>query len=152
MNKRIKYIGLFLLYLAGLIIVAHSIIPHHHHLNAEFDHSKNEKTHHHHHDHDQHNHHHHKHDHEDHEHKSGFTLAFGNHEHSDPLNENHCHFNITITNSFEKVSIDAQLISCENTIQIVPLKDQIQTNSKYQNCYNFLYYSKQSTRGPPYLS
>lgn len=115
-----KYIAIFLLCISNLLLVGHSIVPHHHpsdkSFEATFEHTDHE-NHKHHSDH-HHGHHHHGHQDEDHnDNDSGLNdlFAFMNHASDYVRNDNELP---KFEQSIQEVHIDTALISSTQSLQV----------------------------------
>jgi hypothetical protein len=128
-----KHIGFTFLLLAGFIILAHSVIPHHHHFQSETDLASCEQSCNHHDDAPETN-----------------TFSLVDHQHNNPLCDG-CHFNIDITNKFEKISINSHYCLCENYSQIIAPETLLEKTEYTEVLYKFLFSSHYSSRGPPTL-
>lgn len=130
MKKAIGHIGMMFLFMAAFIILAHNIIPHHHHISSNNPIECEQTC-----------------DHHDDKSENPVLSILDNHEH-DPLCDG-CHFNIEVTNSFEKFSVDSHFCTCTNCTKTILTKTEEYKFSVSVLSYKFLFASKQRSRGPP---
>lgn len=135
MKKIIEYTGFTLLFLAGIVILGHSIIPHHHHLHAaknpaSCEHSCN---------------------HQNEENSLPDYITFDNTNHDEPLCEG-CHFTIEVTNPFENFFVDFYYATSLYNFHFFVPENETEKSLYACKSYQLLFYTQLPNRGPPSLS
>ncbi len=139
MIKRKKYIGTFLMWFAGLIVLAHNVVPHHHHFEVDLSGDVTTQACCHEHQED---------DCESHEHHADFQnhVCTETHQHNDLQT---CHFNVETTTPFSKISLDLLAnTSQKDQFFYFPTEEQKLAETQTPQ-YSSVIHELNPLRGPP---